>query len=398
MMTPLSLLRTHKPSTALILAMLSISALLLPTIACQGRTKDSQRLGTQSTGLSKLERIALISPTTARELGYRIMWQMPGDGHELQQIRPDNDAIFLLDDKNYLTRINRKTGQRLWQKEVLEPATRVLGLNYVPSLGFVHVMTQGDIYVLNAGTGGVLRRDELVAIAATPGTTAGPFLLYGARSGRLVWYGAKVGYIWKSYRVSSHMHLKPQLHKGKVVAVGSGGVLMCLDAAKAIQLWSVKMLDEIAVPPAVTDTTIFAASLDQHLRAFDLQNGSVLWSKIFETPLRNPPIVIEGQLFITIPGLGLVSYDAQPVGKGVGKELWNSKDVSGNVIGQRGGNALVWDDQARVLTLVERAHGTVIDKFELPNITKLMMDELVNGTIYATNREGAVIRLSPRSE
>ncbi len=372
--------------------------MLVTSLGCQGPSGWNKASGSAaSSGVAELERTALIGPSLARRLGYRMMWQMPGDGHELLYIRPDNDAVFLLDKQNYLTRVNRKTGQTIWQKEVLEPATRVLGLNYTPSLGFVHVMTQGDIYVLNAGTGNVTRRDELIAIAATPGTLAGPFVLYGARSGRLVWYGAKVGFIWKSYRVSSHMHLRPQLRNGKVVAVGSGGVVMCLDVEKAIQLWSAKMLNEIEVLPAVTDTTIFVAGLDQHLRAFDLQSGSLLWSKIFETPLRNPPTVINDQLFISIPSLGLVSYDAQPVAKGLGKQLWSNADVAGNVIGQRGENLLVWDDQSKRLTIVERAHGTVVDKVDLPHITNLIIDQLVDGTIYAANRAGTMIQLAPRS-
>ena len=65
-----------------------------------------------------LDREYLIGPTAARQLGLRIDFQTqtnPEGGSGIKQISVQGDAVFVLDGANFLTRLRRSNGQRLWR-------------------------------------------------------------------------------------------------------------------------------------------------------------------------------------------------------------------------------------------------------------------------------------------
>jgi hypothetical protein len=57
------------------------------------------------------ERRALIGPTAARELGYRIDWQFAGAGTASKHFEVQGDSVFVLDSRNVLMRLDRQRGK-----------------------------------------------------------------------------------------------------------------------------------------------------------------------------------------------------------------------------------------------------------------------------------------------
>ena len=87
-----------------------------------GGPSPSQRRPASVGSLSgDLERDYLVGPEAARKLGLRIVFQSqthPEQGSGIKRMSVQADAIFVLDGVNFLTRLRRANGQRLWRLPV----------------------------------------------------------------------------------------------------------------------------------------------------------------------------------------------------------------------------------------------------------------------------------------
>ena len=87
---------------------------------CNSQDSADKTSGTSPISHSQgrdLEAVYLIGPAAAREIGYRIDWEadvQPIQASGLRGVTPKDDAVFVLDGKNYFTRLRRTDGRRLW--------------------------------------------------------------------------------------------------------------------------------------------------------------------------------------------------------------------------------------------------------------------------------------------
>jgi outer membrane protein assembly factor BamB len=357
--------------------------------AASGRSLDDPKAA------SELERQHVIGPDGARELNYRLDWQFVGAGKNLKHLSVQGDSVYALDERNFLTRIKLDDGTRLWQMPIAESIEEVLGVTVVE--GRVYVATGGAMLVLDGANGTQIDKQKLKTIASTTAVEAGQFLIYGSRSGQVVWHSRAVGQQWRSYQVSHFIHLPPIVSDGYVVSIGAAGRIMVLNASDASQVWGAQLLDAISAAPAVGNGAVYVAGLDQYLRAFDLSSGRGLWKVLSESQLTDSPTLIGDRVYQQIPGQGMLCFSAMPQDSPGGEMLWQSVDVKGNVITQRRNELIVWDSQRKRLTLVDATRGSLIKTMDLPQAAQIIVAGENNTDLYAASNDGRIVRLIPRT-
>ncbi len=346
-----------------------------------------------------LDREYVIGPTAARELGRRIDFQVrtdPEGDSGVKMLAVQDDSVFVLDGRNFLSRLSREDGQRLWRIPVSDAQSEIYGITFLPQAERVFVTVGGDILALDESTGSMVARQPLVQMASTAPVVVGPFLVYGSRNGQLVWHSFGVGHQWRGYEISSTIRVPPVLEEGYLVGVGADGRIMVLEAQSAAGIWDRKLLDEVVVPPVAGHGLVYLSGLDQHVWAFELSTGRRAWRHLTEAPLTDRAALIGDHLYQQVPTIGLVCFDARPVNAPGGVVLWTASGVSGNVVGEFGKRLDVWDGRQKRLSVVEAASGTLVREIDLPQVTHLVTDEAKPGELYAASDDGRVIRLVPR--
>lgn len=368
------------------------------SISCTPSAGPSKRRSASTGSLSMdLEREYLIGPKAARTLGLRIDFQTqthPEDESGISLLSVQGDAIFVLDGVNFLTRLRGDNGQRIWRLPVAGRLDEIQGITYQPSSERVFLTSTSDLLVLDDDTGSMIDKQKLGQIASTAPVTFGEFFIYGARNGQVVWHSYEVGYQWRGYQVSPTMRVAPLLVNEVIVATGSDGRIMVLDGASAAGIWNKRLLNEVAAEPATDGGLLYIAGLDQYLWAINVANGRTLWKYLADVPLDSSPTVLDGQLYQQIPGSGLHCFAARPIDTPGGELLWTAPTVRGNVIGAHAHRLFAWDDDDRVLTVVDAARGGVMETVNLPDVTHLYMRD--NGDLFAASDDGRVIALVPR--
>ncbi len=343
-----------------------------------------------------VKRDYLIDYESARKLGLRIDYQTqtyPEEGSGLKQLSVQADAVFVLDGINFLTRLRRANGQRTWRLPVAGRLDIIKGINYDPVTERVFLTSTSHILVLDDDTGSMIDKQKLGQIAATAPVVAGSFFIYGSRSGQIVWHSSEVGYQWRGYQVSPTIRVAPLLVDGVIVATGSDGRVMVLDAASAAGIWSKRLLNEVTAAPTTDGGLLYIAGMDQYLWAIDIANGRTHWKYLAQVPLDSPPAILDGQLYQQIAGSGLHCFVARPLDAPGGEILWTAPDVAGDVIGIRGHRLFVWDADQRVLNIVDSIRGGVMTTMTLADVKHIYM--LDAGELFAASDDGRVIALSP---
>ncbi len=354
-----------------------------------------ERSATDGSASIDLERDYLIGYQSARKLGLRINFQTqthPEDGSGIQLMSVQGDAIFVLDGVNFLTRLRRSNGQRLWRLPVAGRLDIIQGINYQPLTERVFLTSTSHILVLDDDTGSMIDKQRLGQIASTAPVVFGEFFIYGSRNGQVVWHSSEVGYQWRGYQVSPTIRVAPLLIDGVIIATGSDGQVMVLDAGSAAGIWKKRLLNEVAATPTTDNGLLYIAGLDQYLWAIDIATGRTLWKYLAEVPLDSPPTVLDGQLYQQIKGTGLHCFAARPLDAPGGELLWTAPDVNGNVIGARGHRLFVWSAEDRVLAVVDAARGGVMTTVTLPDVKYIYMRGA--GEFYAAGDDGRVIALT----
>lgn len=341
----------------------------------------------------------VIGPTAARTLGYRIDWEVDDlllPGRELRRITPAGDALFVLDSRNELARVKTEDGIRIWQAPVGDPIDRVLGVNRILSpQDRVYVTVEGAMFVLDNANGGLIARDKLGRTANTASVEFGRYLIYGGRTGEIVWHEFRVGHPWKVNAVSGSIRHAPVISGGDVVAASSAGDVIVMDGASARTIWTKPLLAGVVASPAAGNGVVFVAGQDQYLWALSQSDGRTLWKYFTDAPLTTAPVLLGDRLYQRIPSEGLVCFDAFTKDRPQGKKIWVNKELKGEVIGRKEKFLIVWDAPGHRLSLVDD-RGAVVKSVELEKVDELVLTAPENGDLFAASRGGRITRLTPQ--
>ncbi|MHC4710426.1 MAG: outer membrane protein assembly factor BamB family protein [Planctomycetota bacterium] len=386
---------------ALSLMVLGIAAGLAAgcTTQPQATPETTAPAATAETPEIDLETEFLIGPSKVRELGYRIDHQartFPEADSGVKRLAVLGDSAFVLDGRNFLTRLRRTDGRRVWRIPVADPLDDIHGITYLPNAELVLLMAGAHLLILDDDTGSMVDKQDLGQIASTAPVVFGPVLIYGARNGQLVWHSFEVGYQWRGYQISSSIRLNPLLVGNDVAVVASDGTVMVLDAGAATAMWEKRLLSGVEAAPVASDDLLYIAGLDQYVWALNLQTGRTAWRYLSEAPLACPPALVEDRLYQHIPTEGLVCFAARPADAPGGKIIWSTPGVRGQVIGKHGNRLMVWDDHEARMSLIDVERGAVMTTVDLPDVRHLVMSTIESGDLYAAGNDGRVIRLVPR--
>ncbi len=378
-------------STVFLLALAGFSLL---GVGCGNGNLTSPYISPQT---RQLDSSLVIGPTVARELGYQVDWQYATAGKNLKLLTVQHDSVFALDENNYLTRIDREDGTRVWRIPISYPLAEIQGVTYLPDYNRVLVISGGDLFVLNASDGSQIARQHLEKIANTEALSFGDQIIYGSRNGQLIWHSHAIAFQSNGYQIANSIKLMP-LNLGRVILVtGNDGELVVIDASSASKYWSKKLLDGVVAQPAITDSAIYVAGLDQHIWAFDLGSGRNLWRYLAESPLTDSPVVIGDLVFQQVPAKGLICFEALPKSKPGGEIVWSDPNVAGNVVTTRRENLIIWNQKNKQMDVLTSQRGGHVSTIILPFVDKLMTTSTVEGDLYAYHRDGRVVRLVPRN-
>lgn len=345
--------------------------------------------------IAQLDQQYVIGPTVANELNYRIAWQSSEGGLNPKVFTIDGDSIFVLDDRNVLTRLRIEDGQRVWRANVAAPIEEIMGVNMVGER--VYVTAGGAMMVLDANNGAMVAKHDFTKIANTPAVRSDTFLIYGSRDGQVVWHAYDVGHLWRSYKVAHSMHVPPVHVNGILAVVGNDGTLMVLNAADATRLWSRKLLDPVVAKPTIGDGIVYVAGQDYHIWAYDLATGRNIWRVMTDSPLDSSPVLVGDRVYQYVPGTGLMCLDAYAFDAPGGRVLWTSPDVTGSVVMERRGNLVTWDAKRKAISIIEPTRGSIVTDVTVPQVHQLLTGGEGGNEFFAISKDGRVIRLSPRT-
>ena len=360
-----------------------------------GKSSPTEGVGHEGAIAAQVEKDYVIGPAAARELNYRVAWQFLGAGNGIKTLCVQGDSAFVLDGRNFLTRIKTQDGNRLWRVAVAEPIDEIQGITLLEN--HVYVTMGESMLVLDAGTGSQIDKRRLEKIANTAPAVSGAFLVYGSRDGQAIWFSSQVGYQWRGYKVAHSVELPPVVSGQHVVVIGNDGTLVVLNAASASQLWNTRLLDQIVAPAAVGNGVVYVAGMDQYLWAFDINSGRRLWKVLTDSPLTQPPTLIGDRVYQQMPHQGLACFNALPQDTPGGERIWTAEGAKGNVLFQRKDNLFAWDGPSQRMTVLEAKRGGIGGTVELPQVRHLTVSGENNNDIYAASNDGRVVRLVPRN-
>lgn len=397
----------YSATSTFLLATAAALATLSPAQAQSGDASE-KAAGRVAKDVAAVEAAYLVSPALADKLGCRVSWQatvpVPA-GESIRMVASGPAGVFALNTRNEVTLVRSSTGDIGWTASaglsvdnILDLQVMLLGPKALPR---VVVLADTGVWTLDLESGETVSKANLRYAPSTLPTLSNGAIIYGTRSGEVVWLTAATGFVRKAaivdgtHRKQSAILAMPTAADGVVVAGSSNGTVAGYDAETGKLMWSRELLAGMTASAAIDNDAAFVASDDQYLYAFDLGDGSTNWKYFTQVPLTTPPICAGDMVMQRIPGEGLVAF-AQDAGDNLnGVVLWKNQDASGRPIALEGNTLVMWCNQHRRVTMVDATKGYTTGSFELPAVTKLVAGSLEDGGYVAYGADGRIEKLSP---
>ena len=335
-------------------------------------------------------------------MGLRIQWQqeVPTESNSgIKQLNLVGNDVVAVDDNNKLTMLRLSDGSQIWHAVPLPKREKIFGINRVDTStkNQIFATTDTDIFVLDANTGHLLTRQNMVRIPTSDITQSGPNLIYGCGDGRVIWHNALVGYELQANRISGTISAQPLLVDTDVLAVSRLGGIILMNDKTAERVWTKQLNAGIEAEPAGSPLAVYIAGLDQTLRCLDRNTGATLWKYFTESPLTQSPVLLGDRVFQHVPSEGFLCLEALPTDAPRGKILWTNPDLKGEIITVLGNDLIVWNAQTRTLMRVDADRGDVIVSSEVPQAEEVQAHRINGNTvvILAFSDDGRVQRLIP---
>jgi outer membrane protein assembly factor BamB len=337
--------------------------------------------------------VTAISPGLAT-LGYRWDWAgfpNPAGGERVSILEPFADAVAMVDTGGKVTVLEATSGRSRWSAEVANRLTRFTGLSRSSDPAKSNVLlvsTEPELFLMNMGDGNLAGRERFEKVVNTSPVLMGNLAIYGTFSGEILAHAVRLNVKAWGFDMPAAVEFPPVVVGGAIAGISNAGHVTFVDAQSGSMLGRNKLFAGIACNPCAAGDLLIVASLDQSVYAIDT-SGAVVWRHRTAAPLRSSPAVHAGAVLLSIPGEGLTALSADR-----GKVLWSTSEVSGDVIGVRGGRLVVWD--GRILSTVEPGSGSLVDRAELPGVKILKTDKFEDGALYLVNDKNVAAKFIPR--
>ncbi len=345
----------------------------------------------------------MVSFEEAQVLDYSVAWQSSVARTllgETTQIIPGDDYIITTESGNINTvcAITSRDGKPAWAEPVGGHLENLLGA--IRFGNQVIATTQSDLYILDIASGREVshQRFSAEAISSTVPVLFGSDALYGTADGRVILHSLPARLLRSSYSIGDGIEMAPlKAGPGAALVITRTGRLNLFDPVTNTIFWETGVLDPIEATPAISDSGVFVAGMDQSIWAFRLADGRQMWRKRFQHALIDSPVLIDDVLYQAVPNEGLVALDAA-----TGKVIWQNSDIAGGTIITRNRTDLiVWDKHdghdayGSTFYRVDQFSGDLLGQIDTDWISLAAATSIDRGDIYGLSRAGRIIKLIP---
>ncbi len=373
--------------TPLALCLASASALFT---GCSQSVIDSAPVSGASTSISARDKGFSIPSDSYNSLGYRLDWRgfpavSPGEHISALNIYPD--ALLVQESGSTVTVMEPANGTVRWRNELASRLTKFAGMSRTTDIRYGDVFTvasQSEVYLLATQTGTLVARQGFEKVVNAGTVNVGNAGLYGTATGELLFHQYSNGIKLWGVDAAGSYDFPPVLVSGAIAgAVTSTGRVLFVDMGAGRLIGGGQIYGGPGALPASNGTEFFVASLDQSLYAFS-PTGQQIWRRRTASPLTYKPLATPEAVYCTTQE-GFTSFDAA-----TGASLWTAKDVSGEVIGKRKTNLMVWN--GKTMFLVDQQRGDVLAKENLPDVRIIKTSAFEDGDLYVASTSGVLAK------
>ena len=320
------------------------------------------------------------------KLGYRIEWRgFPFYGSDLRVQFFDifGDTLVVQDETSTVTAMDPVSGRNRWSTRLAGDLTRFVG-----SARWENTLlcaSDTGLYLVDIRTGTIKDKHRLAVVVNTPPVIDGHMAIFGCTSGELLGHNLLSGFKQWGYLLNGSITAMPVPVGAGVGAVSQGGDVIIVDPRNGASFGRALIFEGLSNNPVAGVDTLFVASRDQSVYAYDASTGKRIWRHRTDVPITDQPAAYNGRLYVAIPGRGMVAFNGA-----TGEIIWTVPDVRGEPIGIRDGRLLVWNGV--VATLIDDRRGDVIETVTIPGLTALKMSSFVDGDLYAVTPTGSVAK------
>lgn len=372
------------------LAAVCIAALALALPACSGSSASRSGASSSSSGKVASAPIKAVNREAEHDavekLGYRIEWRgfpFTSRGLHVEYFDLLGDAIVVQDDTSTVTVMDPVTGRNRWSTRLAGELTRFVGS--ARHNDTLLCASDTSLFFVDIRTGTIKDKQRLAVVVNTPPLVIDHMAIFGCTSGELLGHSLTSGYKQWGYLLNGAITSRPAAVGAGVGAVSQGGDVLIVNPLTGASYGRSLIFDGISNHPVAGADTLFVASRDQSVYAFDASTGKRIWRYRTERPITDQPAAYNGRLYVAIPGRGLIAFNGA-----TGEIIWTAPDVRGEPIGIHDGRLIVWNGS--VATLIDDRRGDVIEKVSIPGLKALKMTSFVDGDLYAVTPAGAVAK------
>lgn len=349
---------------------------------------------------SELETTLLAGPSLTDALGYRSVWQTRIDLDVRAKLVGGSfgkDSMLAWDSAGIVSRLRPLNGNVMWQAAPSSPVERILTAAIVPvgDREFGAILTDTRCFIVDAGNGHFEMRQDFKRLANTPAVLQPPYLVYGTRDGQVVWHDYIVGYDHRTGQLDGQVVMAPRLVDSRIVATSTGGSVAAFSAGNARLIWERHLNGPITARAEASSEAIWVPCHDQYFWCLSMKDGRTLWRYFTQSTLEASPVLLQGSIYLQLPGEGLVSFEPMPQDKLDGVVKWRSPETVGSAFGLCRAGLLVWDEPTRTLTVVEEKTGSVVKSIKTPTVRSIQMIDPVDGDLMLLGDDGRVQRITP---
>lgn len=337
-----------------------------------------------------------------RALGYSLDWRgtlgLAGlVDRELRQISVAPDTIVTLDSEGFASLLDSKTGSVRWSSEVGSRLTKFVGVaRPAGDAARVLVCTQGEVLGLATGTGSLVSRERLGHVVNTAPAIADGLLVFGCSDKRVLAHRpGGVDSAW-GFVARGEFEGDPVVVGAAIGVVSQAGDVLFLYPDGTLAGHN-RVYGPLATNPVTDGRRLIVAGTDQSVWAFE-PSGVLAWRHRTSSALRVQPACLPDErgshsVYVqTGEGEGALGLTALDAGSGVVR--WTAKGVGGTVVLLRGDTLLVHDAGAQRAVTLLASTGDVVDKADLPGISRLIEGE--DGSLYAVGPHTVISKFRPR--
>ena len=242
-----------------------------------------------------------------------------------------NDAIYTLDGAFNLDKVDKKTGQIVWRKELSSETEKGVGLTTNGNQIFA-ISDQGKVIALKADGTIVWQKDLNMPIRTTPALNNQQLFVLTSKNILLALDQRTGKETWRYQTTASDTFLQgmahPALSQGILIVPFTTGEVIGFDATSGMLMWAQMMignqledlyeLPHILAAPVINGNTVYLAGNANLLGAYDLQTGKTKWTHNIGSIMT--PVLSGNALFVLAKNHHLLALEAN-----TGRIFWDKE-------------------------------------------------------------------------